>query len=58
MTNVMKFRRFRYDWTPMGMCTLGGIFQDKIYKFIGDINIDKAYINDILILRKDSLLNT
>ena len=39
----------------MGMCASGDIFQDKVDKLIGDIKGFKAYINDIIVLRKDLL---
>ena len=38
----------------MGMCASGDIFQVKLDEILGDINIVKHYINDILVLSKDS----
>ena len=38
----------------MGMCALGDIFQSRVEKIIVDIEGVKMYINDILVLRKDS----
>ena len=37
----------------MSMCASGDIFQAKVDKLIGDIEVVKAYIGDILVLIKD-----
>ena len=37
----------------MGMCASGDIFQDKVYELLGDIELFKMYIDDILVLSKD-----
>ena len=39
----------------MFICALGGIFQTKVYKMIGNIEGIKTYIDGILLLRKDRL---
>ena len=36
------------------MCTSGGIFQAKLYELLGDIKGVKTYIDDILVLSKES----
>ena len=41
----------------MGMCTKGGIFQAKVDELLGDIEGVETYIDDILILGKDSFEN-
>ena len=38
----------------MGMCPSGDIFQAKVDKLLGDIQGVKTYIDDILVLSKDS----
>ena len=38
----------------MGMCASGDIFQAKIDELIGNIEVIKTNIDDILVLRKDS----
>ena len=54
ITIVAKFWKFRYNQIPMGTCTSGGIFQDKLYKFLGGIKGVKTYIFDALVLSKES----
>ena len=41
----------------MGMCASGDIFQAKVYKLLGDIEGVKTYIDDIVVLGKDSFEN-
>ena len=41
----------------MGICASGNIFQSKVDKLFGDIEGVKTYINDILVLGKDSSEN-
>ena len=36
----------------MGMCVSGDIFQAKLDNLLGDTEVIKSYINDILIFRK------
>ena len=50
-----EFGKFRYNLLPMGMCTLGDIFQSKVYNLIGDIEGVKTYIDGILVLRQDCI---
>ena len=38
----------------MGMCALGYIFQYKVEELLSDIEGVKTYIDDILVLGKDS----
>ena len=56
-TVVTEFGKFRYNCLPMGMCASGYIFQAKVEKILSDIEGVKAYINDILVLRKDCFIN-
>ena len=41
----------------MGICASGDILQAKLDKLLGDIEVVKTYINDILILGNDSFEN-
>ena len=56
-TIVTEFYKFRYNCLPMGMCALGGIFQAKVDKILGDVEGVKTYIDYILVLIKDSFEN-
>ena len=38
----------------MGMCTLGDILKAKADELLGDIEGVKTYIDDIIVLNKDS----
>ena len=54
MTIVTEFGRFVYNRLPMGMCAWVDIFQAKVDELLGDIEAVKIYIDDMLLLRKDS----
>ena len=56
-TIVTEFWEFKYNSHPMGMCALGDIFQDKVDELLGDIDGVKTYIDNILVLSKDSFEN-
>ena len=53
-TIIAGFGKFRYNCLPMKMCASGGIFQAKVDKLIVDIEGVKNYMDDILVLSKDS----
>ena len=53
-TIVTESVKFNYNRLHMGMCALGEIFQAKVYEMPGDIKGVKIYINDILVLIKES----
>ena len=53
-TIVTAFGKLRYNCLPMGICDLGDVFQAKADQLIGDIEGIKTYIDDILVLIKDS----
>ena len=53
-TIVTEFGKFRYNRLPMGMCASGDIFQAKVDELLSDIEGVKTYINNILVLGKDS----
>ena len=52
-TIVTEFGKFRYSSLPMGICSLGDIYQAKVDKLLGDIEGVKIYIDDILVLSRD-----
>ena len=53
MTEIInEFRRFRYNYLPMVICTLGDLFQAKEDKLLIYIKGVKIYINDVLVLSK------
>ena len=49
---VNEYGKFKYNHLPIGMCSLGYIFQSKVDKLLGDIKGAKTYIDDILLPRK------
>ena len=51
---VTEFGKFRYNCLPIGICTSVEIFQDKVDKILIDIEGVKTYIDDLLVLSKDS----
>ena len=51
-TIVTEFGKFRYLRLPMGVSCSPDIFQAKIYELLGDIEGTKAYIDDILVIKK------
>ena len=52
-TIVTEFGKCRYNRLPMGMCTLGGIFQANLGELLGDIKGVKKYFDDIIVLSKN-----
>ena len=57
MTIVTEFGKCKYNRVPMGMCASGDIFQAKVDKLLSDIKSGKMYIDDLLVLNKDSFEN-
>ena len=51
---VTEFGKFKYYCLPMGMCASGGILQVKVYELLGNIKSVTMYIENILVLGKDS----
>ena len=51
---VTEFGKLKYNRLSMGMCASGDIFQAKVDELLGDIEIIKTYIDDIIVLGKDS----
>ena len=56
-TIVTEFIKLRYNCPPRDMCIPGDIFQAKVDKLLGDIGGVKRYIDDIMVLSKDSFEN-
>ena len=56
-TIVTEFDKFKYNCLPMGMWFFGDVFQAKVDKPRGDINVFKTYIYYILVLSKDIFSN-
>ena len=54
---VTEFWKFKYNCHPMVMCALGYNFQSKVENLLGDIKGIETYINDIIVLSKDSFSN-
>ena len=57
-TIVTEFGKFRYKRLPMGVAESLDIFQAKIYELMGDLEGVKAYLDDILVIKKRHLLPT
>ena len=53
-TIVTEFGLFKYKRLPMGVSCSPDIFQSKIFNLLGDIEGTKAYIDDILVVKKGS----
>ena len=53
-TIITKYGKYRYKRLPMGVACSPDIFQAKIYELLGDIEGTKAYIDDILVVKKGS----
>ena len=56
-TIVTELGKFRYNLLPMGMFASRGISQPKLDKLLGDIKGVKTYIDDIIVLGKDTFEN-
>ena len=54
---VTEFGKFMYNCLPMGMCALVDIFEAKVDNLLGDIKGVKTYIDNILVLSKESFYN-
>ena len=51
-TIVIEFGKLRYNRVPIGICAYGDIFQAKVEELLGDIEVFKPYIENILVLDK------
>ena len=57
-TIVTEFGKFRYKRLPMGVSCSPDIFQAKIYELLGNIEGVKAYIDDILVIKRGTFGTT
>ena len=53
-TIITECGKYRYKRLLMGVACSPDIFQAKIYELLGDIKGTKAYIDDILVVKKGS----
>ena len=53
-TIITEYGKYKYKRLPMGVACSPDIFQAKIYELLGDIEGTKAYIDDILVVKKGS----
>ena len=53
-TVVTELGKFKYNRLPIGMCTSGDILQANVDELLGDSKGVKTYIDDIIVLGKDS----
>ena len=53
-TIVTEFGKSNYNCLTIGMCASGDILQVRVEEIIGDIEGVKTYINNILVLNKES----
>ena len=51
-TVITEYGKYRYKRLPMGVACSPDIFQAKINELLGDIEGTKAYIDDILVVKK------
>ena len=51
-TIITEFGKYRYKRLPMGVSCSPDIFQAKIYELLGDIEGTRAYIDDILVIKR------
>ena len=51
-TIITEFGKYKYKRLPMGVACSPDIFQAKIYELLGDIEGTKAYIDDILVVKR------
>ena len=51
-TIITEFGKYRYKRLPMGVACSPDIFQAKIYDLLGDIEGTKAYIDDVLVVKR------
>ncbi len=56
-TIVLPWGKYEYQRLPMGLCNSPDIFQEKMNILMGDLEYVRAYIDDLLILTKGSLID-
>jgi len=53
-TIVLPWGNYEYQRLPMGLCNSPDIFQEKMGELMADLEFVRAYIDDLIILTKDS----
>mgnify|MGYP003325821061 FL=1 len=53
-TIVLPWGKYEYVKLPMGLCNSPDIFQEKMNELFADLEVVKAYIDDLLIITKGS----
>ena len=53
-TIVTEYGKYKYKRLPMGVSCSPDIFQAKIYELLGDLEGIKAYIDDVLVIKRGS----
>ena len=53
-TIILPFGKFEYQRLPQGLCNSPDIFQEKMSELFSGFEFVRAYIDDLLILTKDS----
>ena len=53
-TIVLPFGKFEYQVLPMGICIAGDVFQERMNELFGHLPYVRCYIDDVLIITKDS----
>ena len=51
-TVVLPWGKYKYQKLHMGVCNRPDIFQEKISQLFDDINMVRAYIDDVLVITK------
>ena len=51
---VLPWGKYEYVKLPMGLCNSPDIFQEKMNELFADLEVVKAYIDDLLIITKGS----
>ena len=51
---VLPWGKYEYVKLPMGLCNSPDIFQEKMNELFADLEVAKAYIDDLLIITKGS----
>ena len=53
-TIVLPWGKYEYQHLPMGLCNSPDIFQEKMGELMADLDFVHAYIDDLIILTKDT----
>ena len=53
-TIVLPWGKYEYQRLPMGLCNSPDIFQEKMGELMADLEFVRAYIDDLIILTKDT----